>query len=87
MASFKYLFCAVDDTDVIGVNNTYTFEASDTSIILNPITIVNDTSPETKEKFTLSLLKGDNSESLNYFLINTDVILTIYDDDSKSTFS
>ena len=63
------------------------FQIDDTSITLDPITIVNDTSPETTEQLTLSLLKGNNSETLNYFLVNTDVTLTIIDDDGKSKFS
>ena len=73
--------------DVIGVNSTYIFKFNDTSITLDPITIVNDTSPETTEQLTLSLLKGNNSETLNYFFVNTDVTLTIIDDDGKSKFS
>ena len=48
------------------------------------ITIIDDTSPEVDvEQFTLSLTRGDGSETLNFFLRRSVVILSINDDDGR----
>ena len=48
---------------------------------LDAITIVDDAFPETDEGFTLSLMKGDGTDALNFFPAISVVTITIVDDD------
>ena len=72
------------DVDVgTSFNMTYTIPVNDMNVTVSAITIIDDTSPETDEVFTLSLTKG--SETLNIFTRESVVTITIQDNDGEPT--
>ena len=72
------------DVDVgTSFNMTYTIPVNDMNVTVSAITILDDTSPETDEVFTLSLTKG--SETLNIFTRQSVVTITIEDNDGEPT--
>lgn len=57
---------------------------NEASVPVAAITIINDESPEADmEQFTLSLTKGEGSETLNFALRVTVATLSIIDDDGR----
>ena len=69
------------DIEVESYNRTYTIRINETEVEVDAITIVDDTIPETDEGFTLSLMKGDGSDTLNFFPSISVATITIVDDD------
>ena len=71
------------DVEVASSNASYTLGMNDSSVTVAAITIINDESPEDMEQFTLSLAKGEGSDTLNIFLRVTVATLSIIDDDGR----
>ena len=57
----------------------HTFDINDLEVVLDPITIFNDSHPEADETFFLHVMEGDGAESLNIFPTTEPVIMTIID--------
>ena len=72
------------DVEAFSYNASYTLSQNETSITVAAISVVDDTFAEANmEQFTLSLRKGNGSETLNYFLRRSVVTMTILDNDGK----
>ena len=87
-SSFDYYFTSIYfftdvDIDADTYVQNYTILINETEIFLSAITIVDDMIPETDEEFTLSLMKGEDTEDLNVFPSTSVVRMTILDDDGR----
>ena len=78
-----------EDISVAYYRKTYTILRDDLNVSVDAINITDDTVPETKETFTLSLMKDESErgDTLNVNPRNTILELTIVDNDGTYRWS
>lgn len=79
------LFLFFKDGDFLVANSVHIsiIKIEENAVNIDPITIIDDDLPEGIETFFLSLMKGDDSDTLNIFPSRSNATVIIIDNDGK----